>query len=74
MLREAGFEKIDTMTTARNAGLLALASQTSPSVGRPIPNPLSVMKGELLQAAEWIRLHWSPDCGEELVAIAIRPG
>ena len=73
MLSEAGFDEINAMTTARNAGLLALASQTPPIVGRPVSTPVSLMKGELLQGVEWIKLHWSPDCGEELVAIATRP-
>jgi SAM-dependent methyltransferase len=73
LLGEAGFREFDSFTTARNAGPLAFAS--SRAYGRRLPpvvrRGLSV-GGELLQALEWLRLHWQPDCGEELVALASR--
>ena len=75
VLREAGFEQVNAFTTPRNAGLVALASHMSLRPGRSRARvAASVAAGELLQAAEWIRLRWSADCGEELVATAARPG
>lgn len=73
LAHDAGFEQVEVVTNARNAGNLALASERS--YGKDMSLPLRVpllVKSELLQAWQWICLRWNPTCGEELVAIARR--
>ena len=71
LLSEAGFCDLNLFTTQRNAGTLAFASERSYSTQvTELKRRALLLKSELLQALEWIRLKWSPDCGEELVAIA----
>lgn len=70
VLGEAGFDRPTIFTTPRNAGPLSCASENSFGTTSALVRAALSIKGELLQALEWIRLQWSPHCGEELVAIA----
>lgn len=71
LICEAGFTSVDVFTTARNAGGLAFVSEASYGVDMPRPARLVLqLKSELIQALQWLRLRWQPNCGEELVAIA----
>lgn len=72
ILGDAGFAQLEISTTERNAGLLAVASETSYGSGSALRRLALAMKGELFQMIEWIRLSRSPYCGEELVAICSR--
>lgn len=74
LLHQAGFDGVKIFTTERNAGPLAFASERSYEKTRLALARVALSgKAELFQALEWAQLRWSPMCGEELVAIAVRP-
>lgn len=70
LLDEAGFNEADIFTTPRNAALLSYASESAFHTPSMVMRVALFGKAELLQALEWVRLRWSGNCGEELVAIA----